>query len=489
MCGVIGVVSRHADVYSAVVNGMFQMQHRGQDACGVAISDGSAIRLHRGAGYVRHVFAHPPSDDFAGPIACGHVRYPTQGANREENTQPHAVRTADGILLALASNGDLTNYMAIRRQLEGAGYLFRGSNDAELLAIYIAHQHLDNGLSVMEAIRRLQDEVQGAYSACLITRDRLYAIRDPYAVRPLVFGQREDGWVVASETSALDVNRADLMDEVEPGEIIEFWPTGYQRHPHPRPQAIRNGWLPAHCVFEFVYFSRPDSIYHGQRVYDVRKRIGAWLAEHDWVEADVVVPVPDSANAVALGYAQAAGLPYELGLVRNHYVGRTFIASEQVVRDEGVKLKFNPLRSVFKGKRTILVDDSIVRGTTSRKLVRMVRAAGAAEVHMRIGSPVTRFPCYYGIDTPDPEELIGNRYDVAGICEYLTADSLAYMTVEGLRACVSDQGNHCFACFDGNYPIAIAEAEAKIRAHRQLQLDLEEAHPRGELSTEGFPAP
>ncbi len=482
MCGVIGIVSRGADVYGAVVNGLFQMQHRGQDACGIAISDGSALRLFRGVGYVRQVFARPPSDDFAGSIACGHVRYPTQGANREENTQPHAVRTGEGILLALASNGDLTNYAAMRRQLEAAGYLFVGTNDAEVLAIYIAHQHLDHGLTIPEAIRRLQAEVRGAYSACLITRDRLYAIRDPYAVRPLVFGEREDGWVVASETSALDVNRADLRGEVEPGEIIEFWSGGYRRLRHPQPQAARQGrGLPAHCAFEHVYFSRPDSIYHGQRVYDVRKRIGAWLAEHDGVAADIVVPVPDSANAVALGYAQAAGLPFELGLVRNHYVGRTFIASEQGVRDEGVKLKFNPLRSVFKGKRTILVDDSIVRGTTSRKLVRMVRSAGAAEVHVRIGSPVTRFPCYYGIDTPDPEELIGNHCDVPGICAYLTADSLAYLTVGGLRECVGDVGDYCMACFDGDYPIDIAEAEAKIRAHRQLQLDLEQAHVTGRL--------
>lgn len=479
MCGVIGIYSRASDVYAGVVNGLFQMQHRGQDACGVAISDGERIRVHRGQGLVREVFGHRPSDDFRGLVACGHVRYPTQGANRLENVQPQTVRTPGGIALALVSNGDLTNYLSLRRRLEANRFVFQGSNDAEVLAYYIAHEHLGCGRSIIEAVRRMQAEVKGAYSVCLLTPDRLYAIRDPYAVRPLVFGGSQDYWVVASETSALDVNRVDLVGEVEPGEILEFSSSGVERHRHPDPIEARGSRAePAYCVFEFVYFSRPDSIYHGQRVYDVRKRIGAWLARHDSVVADVVVPVPDSATSIGLGYAQAAGLPFELGLVRNHYVGRTFIASEQVIRDEGVKLKFNPLRSVFKDRRVVLVDDSIVRGTTSRKLVRMVRAAGAAEVHVRIGSPVTRCPCYYGIDTPDPHELIGNQCSVAGICEYLTADSLMYMTIEGLRECVGDRGDHCFACFDGQYPIPIEEAEAKIEARRQLRLELEHQSAR-----------
>jgi amidophosphoribosyltransferase len=271
--------------------------------------------------------------------------------------------------------------------------------------------------------------------------------------------------MVASETPALDICLADMTDELAPGEIVEFGPEGVRRLPHPDPASLRGGRAqPAHCVFEHVYFSRPDSIAFGERVYDVRKRIGAWLAENDDVQGDLVVPVPDSSNAVALGYAHASGLPFEFGLVRNHYIGRTFIDPDQPRRDDGVRMKFNPLRSVFKGKKVILVDDSIVRGTTSRKLVRMVRGAGAAEVHMRIGSPVTQHSCYYGVDTPDESKLIGNRMSIEEIRRHLTADSLRYLTVEGLRACVGDDGRFCMACFDGNYPVPITERKVALEA-------------------------
>ncbi|MFN2115944.1 MAG: amidophosphoribosyltransferase [Anaerolineae bacterium] len=459
MCGVIGIYSRVGnDVFPDVVNGMFQIQHRGQDACGIAISDGRRLRIEKGIGYVREVFGERPSRSFAGHVACGHVRYPTQGGNRLKNAQPHTVRTLGGRIMALGSNGDLTNYREVRKDLEDRGVEFAGTNDGELLLKHIAQAHVVDGLPLVDAIRATMDAVRGAYSACLITRDSLIAFRDPYAVRPLVFGGDEESWVVASETNALDIARVDLIDDVAPGEIIVFDKDGMQRLPHPDLVAARRGRVtPAHCSFEYIYFSRPDSIAYGERVYDVRKRIGAWLARHDDVRGDVVVPVPDSANAVTLGYALESGLPFEQGLVRNHYVGRTFISPDQPRRDERVKLKFNPLRSVFKGRRVILVDDSIVRGTTSRKLVRMVRAAGAAEVHMRIGSPVTRFPCYYGIDTPDAAELIGNQMDVEGIRDYLTADSLMYLTVDGLRECLGDEGDYCMACFDGNYPIALSE--------------------------------
>jgi amidophosphoribosyltransferase len=465
MCGVIGFYSHGEDVFAEVVNGLFQMQHRGQDAGGIALSDGERIRLHKGIGYVREVFRTRPSEDFRGAIACGHVRYPTQGANRLVNAQPHVVSTLEGTVMALASNGDVTNYWAQREALVAAGVDFAGTNDAELILKVIAWHHLHEGLPLLEAIRRMQHEVQGAYSACLMTRDSLWAIRDPFAIRPLAFGWNEgDGnWVVASETTALDICRADLVDELAPGEVVRFGPEGMTRHPHPDVAAERAGRpTPAHCVFEYVYFSRPDSITFGQRVYDVRKRIGAWLAEDDDVRGDVVVPVPDSSNAVALGYAQASGLPFEFGLVRNHYIGRTFISPDQPHRDDGVKMKFNPLRSVFKGRKVILVDDSVVRGTTSRKLARMVRSAGAAEVHLRVGSPVTRFSCYYGVDTPHAAELIGNRLSVDEIREYLTVDSLRYMTVDGLRDCVGEADNFCMACFDGRYPVPVTEAKVAL---------------------------
>jgi amidophosphoribosyltransferase len=462
MCGVIGVLTGDgSDAFHDIVNGLYQMQHRGQDACGISISDGERIHTHRGIGYVREVFAARPGPEFRGGIGCGHDRYPTQGANRLANAQPHAVATLAGVEMALASNGDLTNYHGIRAQLERDGMGFSGANDGELLVNFVAYHHLKRGRTIEEAIRVLQAEVRGAYSACLITRDALYAFRDPFGVRPLAFGLGPGGWMVASETNALDIAGVDHVDDVQPGEIIRFTREGAERLPHPDPVAARGGRAdPAHCVFEYVYFSRPDSITYGQRVYDVRKRIGAWLARHDNVEADVVVAVPDSANAVALGYAHASGLPLEFGLVRNHYVGRTFISPDQPRRDEGVRMKFNPLRSVFRDRRVVLVDDSIVRGTTSRKLVRMVRQAGAAEVHVRIGSPVTRHSCFYGIDTPDDNELIGNLLSVDEIRDHLTADSVLYMTTEGLRECsaVPDgRDTLCMACFDGRYPIPITE--------------------------------
>jgi amidophosphoribosyltransferase len=465
MCGVIGFYSPGDDVFAEVVNGLFQMQHRGQDACGMALADGERLRLHKDVGYVREVFRDRPTADFRGHVGCGHVRYPTQGGNRLVNAQPHLVSTLEGNVLALASNGDVTNYWARRAELEAAGVEFVGTNDAELILKTIAWHHLSRGLDLVSAMRCMQAEVQGAYSACLITKDTLWALRDPFAIRPLSIGYNEVDarWVVASETTALDICRADLVDELAPGEIVRFAADGMTRYPHPDEVAARGGRAtPAHCVFEYVYFSRPDSIAFGQRVYDVRKRIGAWLAEHDNVVGDVVVPVPDSSNAVALGYAQASGLPFEFGLVRNHYIGRTFISSEQILRDDGVKMKFNPLRSVFKGRRVILVDDSIVRGTTSRKLVRMVKAAGAAEVHLRVGSPVTRYSCYYGVDTPDARDLIGNRLSESEIAEYLTADSLQYMTIEGLRECVGPAESFCMACFDGKYPVPITEHKVAL---------------------------
>lgn len=462
MCGVIGFYSTRHDAFADVVNGLFQMQHRGQDACGVAISDGRRIRLHKGTGYVREVFHDRPGDDFAGRIACGHVRYPTQGANHAANAQPHLVTTLDGPIMALCSNGDLTNYWARRGELEARGIDFVSDNDGELLARYLAWLHVREHLDLEAAIRRVQTDIHGAFSACLVLRDRLIAFRDPYGVRPLVFGGNADGdWLVASESVALDIARLDIVGEILPGEIVVFGPDGVSRWPHPDVVVARGGRAePAQCVFEHVYFSRPDSLTFGEHSYSVRKRIGAWLARNDTVRGDVVVPVPDSSNAVALGYAQEAGLPFDLGLVRNHYVGRTFIRPEQSRRDDSVRLKFNPVREVFDGRKVILIDDSIVRGTTSRKLVRMVRGSGAAEVHLRVGSPVVTNSCFYGIDTPNVDDLIGHHYSPEEIREHLTADTLMYTTVEGLREAVGAGGRFCMACFTGEYPIPLSEAKA-----------------------------
>lgn len=460
MCGVIGYYSPKHDAFDEVVDGLFQMQHRGQDACGIALSDGQRIRLSKSLGYVREVFHERPSPTFVGRIACGHVRYPTQGSNLVENAQPHLVSPLRGPMMALGSNGDLTNLWEIRAKLAAQGVDFVSTNDGELLVKHIAFNHVQNGMSIVDAIRALQAEVNGAFSACLITPDRLYAFRDPFGIRPLSFGRDGDDWMVASETVALDIARHEFVDEIHPGEIVIFGPEGVQRLPHPDLVAARGGRvLPAQCSFEHIYFSRPDALVFGQYTYDVRKRIGAWLADDDDVMGDVVVPVPDSSNAVALGYAQRSGLPFEIGLIRNHYIGRTFIRPDQPRRDDSVKRKFNPLKGVFEGRSVILVDDSIVRGTTSRKLVRMIRGAGAREIHMRIGSPVTKHSCYYGIDTPDADDLIGHRLSVEEIRTHLTADSLRYLTIDGLRDVLSDRGQHCMACFTGDYPIEPTEAK------------------------------
>lgn len=458
MCGVIGLFAAGRDTFDETVAGLFQMQHRGQDACGIAMADGDRFSLHKATGLVKEVFGVRP-DGLAGSIACGHVRYPTQGANRPSNAQPHLIVEAGCEPLALSSNGDVTNYWELRAAYEARGVTFAGTNDAELILRIIVEARRE-GASILAAIRFMQRTLRGAYSACLISTGRLWGIRDLYAVRPLSLGRLENGWMLASESPAIDINRGQLERELEPGEVVEISDAGCTSHLHPELVALRGGrTMAAHCSFEHVYFSRPDARTFGLRVYEARKRMGAWLAERDSVAADVVVPVPDSSTAVALGYAQRSGIPFEFGLVRNHYVGRTFISPTQERRDEGVRFKFNPNSDLLAAKRVILVDDSIVRGTTLRKIVRMVRGAGATEVHLRIGSPVTRHSCFYGVDTPDEASLIGNRLDADGIRDHLTADSLRYMTVEGLRSCLDDHGQFCTACFDGNYPIPLSETK------------------------------
>lgn len=460
MCGVIGVFQKAGDVFPDAINGLFQMQHRGQDACGLAVSTGTQLLLHKGLGHVREVFRTRPSEAFAGPIAIGHVRYPTQGGNSLVNAQPHLAATLAGPRMALSSNGDLVNYGEVRRDLESRGVAFLGGNDAEVILKFIAWHHLEGGLTVLEAIRHMQRTIRGAYSSILMLHDRLYAIRDPYALRPMTIGGDERMVMVASETPALDIARLPRLFDPEPGEIVEISAEGMVRHAAEDPTGLRAAGreTSAHCIFEHIYFSRPDSFAFGTSVYEMRKRIGAWLAEREECDIDVVVPVPDSSNAVALGYAQASGKPFELGLIRNHYVGRTFIHPDQAGREDSVKHKFNPQRSVLEGRRVVLVDDSIVRGTTLRKITRMVRAAGAREVHLRIGSPVTRFPCYYGVDTPNRDELIGNQLDEEGIREHLTADSLRYIPIEGLRdAFAGSAERYCMACFDGHYPEPLRE--------------------------------
>jgi amidophosphoribosyltransferase len=368
------------------------------------------------------------------------------------------VATLSGPGYALASNGDIVNYRAIRSELEGLGVYFNSENDGELILKYIVYAVEKENLTIPNAIKKLMTNVKGAYSTVLATNDTMYLFRDPHAIRPMAWGRREDGAVVvASESCALDILSVMQRKEMKAGGIIKVTTDGIEEFDNCA-EEYRECGEAKHCVFEHIYFSRPDSHHFGEDVYSIREKIGAILAAHDDdLNPDCVVPVPDSANFIATGYAKAKKVEFSLGLIRNHYVGRTFIKPEQTIRDESVSQKFNPLPNYFKGKIVVLVDDSIVRGTTLRKLVKMVRKAGAAEIHLRIGSPQVKYSCYYGIDTPNREELIANAKTLEGIREHIGADSLKHLPIEHLEKCVKTPKEYCYACFSGNYPISLKD--------------------------------
>ncbi|MBW6514365.1 MAG: amidophosphoribosyltransferase [Candidatus Syntrophosphaera sp.] len=452
MCGIIGVFGSPDSARIAAL-GMFAEQHRGQESCGMAVSDGRVIHLHKSMGLVKEVFTDEVLNTLPGKIAIGHVRYPTKGTATRFNTQPHMVETLFGPSHALASNGDLVNYAQMRELLEQKNVYFNSDNDGELLVKYLAWQ-ISQGHAILDAIRMLMGEIKGAYSCVFCTRDELYMFRDPLSIRPMVWGKTADGTVVvASESCALDTLDVSERSEVPPAGIIRVNAEGItvlENDPNLYRQQSHNSY----CVFEHIYFSRPDSFHFGENVFAVREKIGALLAREDaGLEADCVVPVPDSSNFMAVGYAAAKGLPLSLGLIRNHYIGRTFIKPEQTIRDESVRQKFNALPNFFEGKSVVLVDDSIVRGTTIRKIVKMIKAAGAEQIHLRIGSPQVRFSCYYGIDTPHREELVANRFSLDEIRERTGVDSLKHLKIASLRECLQKPGEYCYACFDGNYPL------------------------------------
>jgi amidophosphoribosyltransferase len=445
MCGVAGVFGDEQAV-TLCGEALFAQQHRGQDSCGIASAQEGTVVRHRAMGLVRDALTPDLLASLAGWAAIGHVRYPTQGAATLENAQPHLFLEEGVPRFALASNGDLTNLPALRTLLEARGLRLQGTNDGEVIAACIGLWAFEDGLGLEGAILRWIGEGRGAFSALLLTPDALYAFRDPHGFRPLGVGIRENAFLLASESVAFDVLRGRFLEEVPPGGLYRFDRQGLHRlHV---PSAVQTH----HCIFEHIYFARPDSRVFGQRVFEVRRRIGEELARGDTVEADAVVPIPDSANYIGLSYAEARGIPLVLGLVRNHYIGRSFIAPDQVMRDDAVRLKFNPLPGFFEGKRVILVDDSIVRGTTIRKLVRMLRENGAREVHLRIGSPPIRFSCYYGIDTPVRERLAAAFKSPSEVALSLGADSLRYLSLEGLRRAVESPGAFCYACFTGEYP-------------------------------------
>ena len=452
MCGIIGIFGNEKAANMATL-GLFAEQHRGQESCGMAVNNGTTIKLRKKMGLVKDIFTPEKILELEGNIAIGHVRYPTRGSSSVYNSQPHIVETLSGPSYALSSNGDIVNYRELRSWLEEKGVYFASGNDGELILKFIVYHVERENLSIQNAILELMKSVKGAYSTILATKTEMYLFRDPYAFRPMSYGKTKDGTiVVASESCALDILYMEWIKEVKPAEIIIVNDDGINNIEND-PNEFRVTKTNKHCIFEHIYFSRPDSVIFEESVYEVREKIGAIIAENDDLDPDVVVPVPDSSNFIALGYAKYKKKPYELGLIRNHYVGRTFIKPEQTIRDESVYQKFNPLPNFFKGKIVTLIDDSIVRGTTLRKIVKLVRRAGAKEIHLRIGSPAVKNPCYYGIDTPTREELIANNKSVEEIREYIGSDSLKYLTVEQLERAVRKPENFCYACFNGRYPV------------------------------------
>jgi amidophosphoribosyltransferase len=454
-CGVFGIWGAENAARLAYA-GLYALQHRGQESAGIVASDGREFRSHRGLGLVSDVFAGGVLDKLAGHIAIGHNRYSTTGRNAPQNAQPLVVNYREGDL-AIGHNGNLVNALELRREMEDQGSIFQTTSDTEVILHLIARSKATElERMIPEALARCQ----GAYSLVILAGETLVGVRDARGFRPLCLGRRDQAHVLASETCALDIVGAEFVREVEPGEMVVIDGRGVRsfRIHSPEPQRA--------CVFELIYFSRPDSVVFGQSVDSVRRKLGRRLAEEHPAEADIVISVPDSSNSAALGFSEASGIPFELGLIRNHYVGRTFIAPEQITRSFGVNMKFNPVRRILDGKRVIVVDDSIVRGTTSRSLVMMLRGAGAKEVHFRVSSPPIGWSCYYGIDTPNRRELIASSHTIEEIRKYLHVDSLGYLSMEGLRSCVERPDSHCYACFNGDYSVRFGEEMDKLALER-----------------------
>ena len=453
-CGVMAIYG-HPEAANLAYLGLYALQHRGQESAGIAASDGRDIRVHKSMGHVADIFTPPVIASLPGDMAIGHTRYSTAGDTVVLNAQPFSVACNKG-KVAVAHNGNITNAMELRDELESDGSIFQGSSDTEVILHLVARSR-ERTLS--GALRDALLQLEGAFSLVFLAEERMIVARDPHGFRPLAMGQMElsgkrIAYVFASETCAFDLLGAVYMGDVEPGEMIIVGPEGISREQY-TPSRDH-----AHCVFEHVYFSRPDSIVFGRPVAQSREMLGRLLAQEHPADADVVVPVPDSGVAAALGYATESGIPYRQALIRNHYVGRTFIEPSQAIRDFGVKLKLNPVRHLIEGKRVILVDDSIVRGTTSRKIVRMVRHAGAREVHMRISCPPTKSPCFYGVDTPVERELIAANNTVDEIRRFIEADSLGYLSLSALRQAVSDENlDYCYACYTGDYPTELVNID------------------------------
>ena len=452
-CGVFGIFG-DPEAANLTYLGLYALQHRGQEASGIATFDGHTFYQEKGVGLVADIFSDDRLQRLKGSSAIGHNRYATSGATTLENVQPIMVQYALGTL-AMAHNGNLINATVLRDELEAYGAIFQSSVDSEVIVHLIAHS------KEQQLIHRIVDalqQVRGAYSLVFLSAEGLIGVRDPHGVRPLALGKIRGGYVLASETCAFDLIDAEWIRDVEPGEMVRIDANGVASFkPFQKTK-------PAQCVFEYVYFSRPDSRVFSQNVYAIRKRLGRALAAEGKVAADIVISVPDSGNLAAMGFSEASGIPYDIGLIRNHYVGRTFIEPKQAIRHFGVRIKLNAVREVLEGKRVVVVDDSIVRGTTSRKIVKMILAAGAKEVHLRISSPPIVSSCFYGIDTPVRQELIAFTHTLEEMRKYIMADSLEFLSMEGMFRAVynSESGENndfCHACFSGQYPIPFTHSD------------------------------
>jgi len=456
-CGVVGVYG-HPDAANLVYLGLYALQHRGQESAGIAASSNGKMHLEVGMGLVADVFSDVRLKKLPGNIAVGHNRYSTTGVSRVKNAQPCLIEYSGGTM-AMGHNGNLVNASEIRKELGVAGAIFQSTNDSEVI-VHLMAQSRRNSF-VDRAVAALS-QVKGAYSIVLMSENELVAARDPQGFRPLCLGKLDGAYIVASESCVMDLVEAEFIREIEPGELILINQFGVKSF-HPFQKASTK-----QCVFEHIYFSRPDSYLFGHSVYSTRKLMGKALAREKPVEADVVVPVPDSGVISAMGYSEEAKIPFQMGLIRNHYVGRTFIEPQSQIRNFGVKIKLNAVKPVIEGKRVIIIDDSIVRGTTSKKIVRMLREVGAREVHVRISSPPTTHSCFYGIDTPTKGELIASNMDIDQTCEYLGADSLHYISLEKMLDIFGEQkDDFCAACFDGRYPVDVTGSDGSAN-----QLDL-----------------
>lgn len=454
-CGVFGIYGRQ-DAAAIATLGLHALQHRGQEAAGIVSFDGSQFHVERHIGLIGDTFTKPAVlNRLKGARAIGHTRYSTTGGSGLRNVQPFFAELAEGGL-AVAHNGNITNAMTVQRRLQKEGAIFSSTSDTEtILHLVATSKEMNLNARFIDAVRQLE----GAFSLVALTSKKMIGCRDPLGIRPLVLGDLDGAYIFASETCALDIIGARFVRDVEPGEMIVVTEEGIESFFPFEPQRRR------FCIFEYVYFARPDSSVEGRNVYEVRKKIGAELARESPVDVDIVVPVPDSGTPAAIGFAQAAGIPFELGIIRNHYVGRTFIQPSESIRHMGVRLKHNANRRSIEGKRVVLVDDSIVRGTTSRKIVQMVRDAGAKEVHMRIASPPTRSPCFYGVDTPEKAKLLASRMSIEEMADFLRVDSLSFLSIDGLYRAVGETERNneapqfCDACFMGEYPTRLTDHE------------------------------